>query len=239
MKQNIIFQQDWADHILTWDKDTAYDFMVALLEYGFYKNDGIAFTNRAVQRIFDEAKAQLDENKAKYQAKYDSMMKAREIGQKSGQKTIQKTGQISEQKTEQKSASIDKDIDIDITSNEVIKDNVGKPDTFDSDIKTIVDYLNEKTQSNFKAKTEETRKSIRARLKEGYTVDDFKRVIDSKSSDWADSERMREYLRPSTLFRPANFEAYLNEANRPKVKKHGFTQNDYDFDELERKLMQN
>ena len=240
MKQNIIFQQDWADHILTWDKDTAYDFMIALLEYGFYKNDGIAFTNRAVQRIFDEAKAQLDENKAKYQAKYDSMMKAREIGQKSGQKTIQKTGQISEQKTEQKSASIDKDIDIDITSNEVIKDNVGKPDTFDSDIKTIVDYLNEKTQSNFKAKTEETRKSIRARLKEGYTVEDFKRVIDAKSNDWADSERMREYLRPSTLFRPSNFEAYLNEANRPKVKKKSeFFQNEYDFDELERKLMQN
>ena len=245
MKQNIIFQQDWADHILTWDKDTAYDFMVALLEYGFYKNDGFAFTNRAVQRIFDEAKAQLDENKAKYQAKYDSMMKAREIGQKSEQKTSQKTGQKSEQKTEQKSGqkstSIDIDIDKDIiSSKEDIKDNVGKPDTFDSDIKTIVDYLNEKTQSNFKAKTEETRKSIRARLKEGYTVEDFKRVIDSKSSDWADSERMREYLRPSTLFRPANFEAYLNEANRPKVKKKAeFLSNEYDFDELERQLMKN
>lgn len=245
MKQNIIFQQDWADHILTWDKDTAYDFMVALLEYGFYKNDGIAFTNRAVQRIFDEAKAQLDENKAKYQAKYDSMMKAREIGQKSEQKAIQKTGQKSEQKTEQKSGqkstSIDIDIDKDIiSSNEDIKDNVGKPDTFDSDIKTIVDYLNAKTQSNFKTKTAETRKSITARLKEGYTVEDFKRVIDSKSSDWADSERMREYLRPSTLFRPANFEAYLNEANRPKVKKKAeFLSNEYDFDELERQLLSN
>ena len=120
------------------------------------------------------------------------------------------------------------------------KDNVGKPDTFDRDIKEIVDYLNQKTQSNFKPKTEETRKSIRARLKEGYTVDDFKRVIDSKSSDWADSERMREYLRPSTLFRPANFEAYLNEANRPKVKKKAeFLSNEYDFDELERQLMKN
>ena len=124
--------------------------------------------------------------------------------------------------------------------NDIKKDNVGKPDTFDSDIKTIVDYLNAKTQSNFKAKTEETRKSIRARLKEGYTVEDFKRVIDAKSSDWADSERMREYLRPSTLFRPANFEAYLNEANRPKVKKKSdFPQNEYDFDELERQLMKN
>lgn len=237
MKQNIIFQQDWADHILTWDKDTAYDFMVALLEYGFYKNDGVAFTNRAVQRIFDEAKAQLDENKAKYLAKTESASRAR--SQKTSLKSTLKSELKSEQKSSQKSTSIDIDKDI-ISSKEDIKDNVGKPDTFDSDIKTIVDYLNAKTQSNFKAKTEETRKSIRARLKEGYTVEDFKRVIDAKSNDWADSERMREYLRPSTLFRPANFEAYLNEANRPKVKKKSeFPQNEYDFDELERQLMKN
>ena len=245
MKQNIIFQQDWADHILTWDKDTAYDFMIALLEYGFYKNDGVAFTNRAVQRIFEEAKNQLDANRAKYEAKAESAKSARGYR---GQKTVQKSELKStlkselksEQKTELNSTSIDKDIDIDITSNEVIKDNVVKPDTFDRDIKEIVDYLNQKTQSNFKAKTEETRKSIRARLKEGYTVEDFKRVIDSKSSDWSDSERMREYLRPSTLFRPANFEAYLNEANRPKVKKKTeFPQREYDFDELEKMLVSN
>ena len=242
MKQNIIFQQDWADHILTWDRDTSYEFMIALLEYGFYDNDDHYF-EKPVQRIFDEAKKQLDENKAKYLAKTESASRARsqKSVQKSELKSTLKSELKSEQKSGQKSTSIDIDIDKDIiSSKEDIKDNVGKPDTFDSDIKTIVDYLNAKTQSNFKAKTEETRKSIRARLKEGYTVEDFKRVIDSKSSDWADSERMREYLRPSTLFRPANFEAYLNEANRPKVKKKSeFPQNEYDFDELERILIKN
>ena len=246
MKQNIIFQQDWADHILTWDKDTAYDFMIALLEYGFYKNDGVAFTNRAVQRIFEEAKNQLDANRAKYEAKAESAKSARGYR---GQKTVQKSELKStlkpelksEQKTELNSTSID--IDKDISTNVDIKDNVGKPDTFDHDIKEIVDYLNQKTQSNFKAKTEETRKSIKARLKEGYTVDDFKRVIDAKVKDWSDSS-MREYLRPQTLFRPANFEAYLNEANRPEVKKakkgfNDYPQNTYDFEELERKLIKN
>lgn len=239
MKLNIIFQQDWADHILTWDRDTAYDFMCAVLEYGFYGNDDCRFTNKAVQRIYEEAKKQLDANKSKYSAKVEGAARAR---LNKGVKSTLKSELKSTLKTEQKSTSIDKDIDIDISSTEDNINIVGKPD-YDSDIKQIVDYLNEKSQSQFKPKTEATRKSIIARLKEGYTVDDFKRVIDSKVKDWSDSS-MREYLRPQTLFRPANFEAYLNEANRPdkKGKKNSFSdypQNTYDFAELERKLIKN
>ena len=130
-----------------------------------------------------------------------------------------------------------------VNVNDNVKNNiVGKPD-YESEIKQIVDYLNAKSQSNFKPKTDTTRKSIIARLKEGYTAEDFKRVIDSKVKDWSDSS-MREYLRPQTLFRPANFEAYLNEANRPEVKKtkksfDDYPQNTYDFAELERKLIKN
>jgi len=229
MKQNIIFQQDWADHILTWDQETAYKFVVALLEYGFYNNDTWEPQNVAVARILDEAKKQLDANREKYEAKAERAKSAR--GQKSSLK--------SEQKSSLNSSSIDIDID-NISSNEDIKDIVGKPD----DIKVIVDYLNERTGSHFKANTAETKKSIKARLKEGYTVDDFKRVIDSKVKDWADDDRMKDYLRPQTLFRPANFEAYLNAANRPrqpdkKNKFNNYQQNEYDFDELERQLMKN
>lgn len=239
MKQNIIFQQDWADHILTWDQETAYKFVVALLEYGFYNNDTWEPQNVAVARILDEAKKQLDANREKYEAKAERAKSAR--GQKSSLKSTLKSTLKSEQKSSLNSSSIDIDIDIDnISSNEDIKDIVGKPD----DIKVIVDYLNERTGSHFKANTAETKKSIKARLKEGYTVDDFKRVIDSKVKDWADDDRMKDYLRPQTLFRPANFEAYLNAANRPrqpdkKNKFNNYQQNEYDFDELERQLIQN
>lgn len=118
-----------------------------------------------------------------------------------------------------------------------------KDDQNEKDIQAIVDYLNEKTQSKYSAKTNETRKSITARLKDGYTVDDFKAVIDSKVKEWFNDADMRKYLRPSTLFRPSNFESYLNEANRPAVKSknqfNNFEQNQYDYEELERRLTAN
>ncbi|MDV6379252.1 conserved phage C-terminal domain-containing protein [Sporosarcina sp. GW1-11] len=78
-------------------------------------------------------------------------------------------------------------------------------------IQAVIDYLNQQTNKQFKANAAATKKSINARLTEGYTVDDFKRVIDLKVSQWQNDPKFRSYLRPSTLFNPTNFENYLNE----------------------------
>ena len=80
-----------------------------------------------------------------------------------------------------------------------------------SSIKEIILYLNEKTGKAFRAESKETIAFIKARLAEGRTVEDFKKVIDIKVQKWANDPKMADFLRPSTLFRPANFEAYLNE----------------------------
>ncbi|MGX7099456.1 conserved phage C-terminal domain-containing protein [Globicatella sanguinis] len=74
----------------------------------------------------------------------------------------------------------------------------------------IVEYLNEKTGSKFKYTTQTTRTSIKTRFKEGYSLDDFKRVIDIKTGQWLYDQKMKPYLRPQTLF-GTKFEAYLNE----------------------------
>lgn len=79
-------------------------------------------------------------------------------------------------------------------------------------IVSVIEYLNQKAAKQFKARTATTQKSITARLKEGYTVDDFKKVIDHKTSQWLNDPRFTCYLRPSTLFTPTNFENYLNES---------------------------
>ena len=76
----------------------------------------------------------------------------------------------------------------------------------------IINYLNKKASTNYKASTKNTQSFINARIKEGYTVEDFKKVIDSKSKDWLNTE-FDKYLRPSTLF-GTKFENYLNEANK-------------------------
>lgn len=73
----------------------------------------------------------------------------------------------------------------------------------------VVEYLNQKTGKNFKHTSKVTQRHIRARFAEGFTVNDFKQVIDKKCSDWLRDQKMKEYLRPETLF-GTKFESYLN-----------------------------
>lgn len=76
----------------------------------------------------------------------------------------------------------------------------------------VIDYLNKKANTNYRPTTKNTQSFINARVKEGYTVEDFKKVIDSKSKEWLNTG-FEKYLRPATLF-GTKFENYLNEANK-------------------------
>lgn len=73
----------------------------------------------------------------------------------------------------------------------------------------IIEYLNLKTGSKFKPTTKPYIQAIRSRLKEGYTVDDFKTVIDKKCNEWKGT-KLEKYLTPKTLFAPSHFDTYLN-----------------------------
>lgn len=73
----------------------------------------------------------------------------------------------------------------------------------------IIEYLNLKTGSKFKPTTKQYVQAIRSRLKEGYTVDDFKTVIDKKCREWKGT-KLEKYLTPKTLFAPSHFDTYLN-----------------------------
>lgn len=83
-------------------------------------------------------------------------------------------------------------------------------------LSSILDYLNQKAGTKYKAKSKNTQKHIHARLEEGYTLEDFKKVIDNKVADWGNDEKMAKYLRPDTLF-GSKFENYLNQQT-PKAK---------------------
>lgn len=79
-----------------------------------------------------------------------------------------------------------------------------------AEVEEIISYLNSKTGKSYRASSDSTTRKIAARLKEGFTVEDFKAVIDNKVSDWLNDDRMAKYLRPETLF-GTKFEGYLNE----------------------------
>lgn len=74
----------------------------------------------------------------------------------------------------------------------------------------VIEYLNLKAKKNFKHTTAATTRCINARLNDGYSLDDFKKVIDVKTGEWIDDEKMNQYLRPTTLF-GTKFENYLNQ----------------------------
>lgn len=76
-------------------------------------------------------------------------------------------------------------------------------------IAEIIDYLNKKLGTRYRANNKSTRQHINARLSEGYTLEDFKTVIDIKTASWKGTD-MGKYLCPETLFSP-KFEKYLNE----------------------------
>lgn len=107
------------------------------------------------------------------------------------------------------------------TTSKITKKNnsQAEPDGVAEKTKTIVDYLNEKTDSHYKATTPKTKQLVQARLKEGFSVDDFKTVIDKKTATWLNDNKMNKYLRPLTLF-GTKFEDYLNEKVKGQPNKN-------------------
>ena len=75
----------------------------------------------------------------------------------------------------------------------------------------IIDYLNKRAGKKYSVKTKKTAQLVHKLLDNGFTVEDFERVIDIKCKQWLNNEKMNQYLRPRTLF-SEKFEDYLNEA---------------------------
>ncbi|HFG9748235.1 TPA: conserved phage C-terminal domain-containing protein [Clostridioides difficile] len=83
--------------------------------------------------------------------------------------------------------------------------------------KRVIDYLNKTADKSFKSTTKKTISLIDARLKEGFTEEEFYKVIDNKVLNWLDNDKMNAYLRPETLF-GNKFESYLNETPKKSLK---------------------
>ena len=84
--------------------------------------------------------------------------------------------------------------------------------------KEVISYLNLKAKKNFKVDTASHQKFIKARLKEGYALEDFKKVVDIMVAKWKGTE-YEQYLQPQTLF-GNKMDNYLNQPMPRKV--HSF-----------------
>lgn len=130
-----------------------------------------------------------------------------------------------------------------------ISKNDSKETVEDIPYAEIVEYLNSKAETKYRATAESTRSKIKARWNEGFKLNDFKKVIDNKVLDWKgnftkDGVPLSNFLRPETLF-GTKFESYLNQkinaensnSNSSQSTFNNFKQRNYDFKELEKKLL--
>jgi uncharacterized phage protein (TIGR02220 family) len=83
-------------------------------------------------------------------------------------------------------------------------------------VKEIIEYLNAATGKNFSYTSQSTKRHVAARYRDGYGVEDFKKVIDHQCAKWVGKGILingvpaEDYLRPETLFNETKFQGYLN-----------------------------
>lgn len=108
-------------------------------------------------------------------------------------------------------------------------------DTIKPFVKQVLDYLNKKIGTNYKSNAKKNITPITARIKEGYTLEQFKTVIDKKYKDWFGTD-YQKFLRPETLF-GTKFDGYLNQLDNPtnnnnQIQKKGDTSTGVSFSDV-------
>lgn len=96
------------------------------------------------------------------------------------------------------------------SGNDDTKGEVCPKDSTSENRHEIIDYLNRRMGTRYKPDSKGIKSILDPRLKDGYTVEDCKAVIDNMIMAWGSDDKMRQYIRPSTLFRPSHIDSYLN-----------------------------
>lgn len=102
-------------------------------------------------------------------------------------------------------------------SNVGLKPN-GTPQKLIDATESVITCLNEKAGTSYRASGAGNIDKIRKLLKRGYSVEDMRKVAAIKAYQWKDDPKMRQYLRPSTLFGPEKFDDYLGEYEAEVMK---------------------
>lgn len=144
---------------------------------------------------------------ATYKQVMDRIIEAKKLGSKGGKKRVENQQVIKETlEGSVKGGSSNPSTQLLTTNNKLLTTNNEVLRKKEIDI--VIDYFNSVCGTDFKKNTKATIEKVQARFNEKFTIEDFKSVIDFKNKQWKDDPKMKEYLRPETLF-GSKFEAYL------------------------------
>ena len=192
------------------------------------------FTKCGLIQIDDDGHATLSQAKAMVESETNWAKYKRD--QRKNSQNLPKLENVQNKKTISNSCptEIEKENRVNSKSNNLYLDNIlsGNPDynfptwleetaikdlekTKHKELWIPIAYLNQVANKRYKF-VDKTKRLLLARFKEGYTLEDFKQVIDIKTAEWKDSPEFSKYLRPETLF-GSKFDGYLNQ--KPKTLK--------------------
>lgn len=106
------------------------------------------------------------------------------------------------------------------TKEEVKKVNKDNNKSVNIPFRDIILDFNEVMGSNYTNGSQATKRLITARWNEGFRLDDFKIVHRKMFEAWNYDEKMRQFLRPQTLY-TGKFESYLNRPTPTKLGSSG------------------
>lgn len=236
-KNSTIIYHEWVFKYE--DELTDEEFGLMFKAIAHYGQDGTepVFADRGLRLIWNDIKREIDKNRATWEHTCEVK---RENGKKGGRPRkkpeTEENLQLSEKPIEKPKKTYrlknGKNKTYENMSNEYMSNEYMSNELMINDIPPnnppkgeslslcadIIDYLNQQTGRSFKTNNQATVKLIKARIKEGYTLEDFKSVIDKKTRAWLKDPKMNDYLRPQTLF-GTKFEGYLNEEWKPVTTK--------------------
>lgn len=163
----------------------------AMVKY-FNNGNEPEFDSLLTDVVWIQIKLQMDRNAEKYKKKCE---KNRESIQSYWDKVKQDTNEYERIRTNTNATDRDKDRDRD-TKKERDTESVPDASSLSSE---LVSYLNEKTGSTYEA-TDKITERVASLIESGYSPEQLRTVIDKKCSEWLNDDKMRTYLRPSTLF---------------------------------------
>jgi uncharacterized phage protein (TIGR02220 family) len=256
-KKSFIIYFNWAQMLRDMPDPEAGQLIKGIAAYEL--GEEVSFDNPLLSAVFSMIKGKLDEDNERYKERVKKIeeSKRRWWEEKKAQEAKSKTENdrslytsIDEYRSLYKgidnySDTVTDTVNVTVTDTDTVTDvtNVTNNNKIRSpaepDITAeVVDYLNQKLGTRYKAETEKTKRLIRARIREGATLEDFRKVIDKKVKEWRGT-KLEPYLRPETLF-GAKFESYLNQGTAGTRTGNGsftdFEQRNYDFDALEKAL---
>lgn len=213
-KKTFVMHEDWANYILNLPKEMAGELSQMIMAYAL-NGELVETDNPAIQAMFKVIKDKIDDDYMKWLDRCDRNRRNR-LG-------IDDEDDVDNEE-EQMVTSGDDSLQVVTNGNDSDYDYHNHIHNHKSSTKTdvkttetdieIIDYFNTVCNTKYGYKNKQILEMIHGRLSDGFSVDNFKEVIDKKHGDWINDPKMIKFLKPTTLFRPSHFEEYLNQKTR-------------------------